>query len=148
VVVGELLEAVSPALAYTPLLGAELRIDGEVALPVSSAFEHGVLGIDGDLRVEGLPLGASELYYLGGGREVVRLAGSGRAFLLGGAPFTEELVMWWNFIGRSHEEIVAFRDAWNAGGEEQFGVVRDFDGERLLAPPMPAIALKPRGRRP
>ena len=36
--------------------------------------------------------------------------------LLGGEPFEEEIVMWWNFIGRSHEEIVEQREAWNGDG--------------------------------
>src|SRR3954451_6635947 len=70
--------------------------------------------------------------------------------LLGGAPFEEEIVMWWNFIGRSHDEIVAQREAWNGDGlafePERFGGVRDFGGDRLLAPPMPTTRLKPRGR--
>jgi hypothetical protein len=33
-------------------------------------------------------------------------------FLLGGEPFEADIVMWWNFVGRTHEEIVAARDAW------------------------------------
>ena len=37
-----------------------------------------------------------------------------RVLLLGGPPFGEAIVMWWNFVGRSHEEVVAFRDAWQA----------------------------------
>ena len=55
--------------------------------------------------------------YLGGGRESIDLVASDngvRFLLLGGEPFEEQLVMWWNFIGRSHEEIVAARDAWQA----------------------------------
>ena len=70
--------------------------------------------------------------------------------LLGGAPFEEEIVMWWNFIGRSHEEIVEQREAWNGDGlacvPERFGQVARFPGDRLLAPPMPNTRLKPRGR--
>ena len=70
--------------------------------------------------------------------------------LLGGEPFEEEIVMWWNFIGRSHEEIVEQREAWNGDGQdfrpERFGVVADFAGDRLLAPPMPNIRLRARGR--
>lgn len=70
--------------------------------------------------------------------------------LLGGEPFEEEIVMWWNLIGRSHEEIVEQRAAWNGAGvhdePERFGAVKDFDGDRLLAPPMPNTRLKPRGR--
>ena len=74
----------------------------------------------------------------------------GIAILLGGTPFEEEIVMWWNFIGRSHEEIVEQRDAWNGAGvdwvPQRFGQVGDFQGDRLLAPPMPNTRLKARGR--
>ena len=71
--------------------------------------------------------------------------------LLGGEPFEEEIVMWWNFIGRSHEEIVdaarglerrrARRPARRGSGRWP-----DFDGDRLLAPPMPTTRLQARGR--
>ena len=70
--------------------------------------------------------------------------------LLGGAPFEEAIVMWWNFIGRSRDEIVAQREAWNGDGLEfvppRFGRVADFTGDRLLAPPMPNTRLRARGR--
>ena len=42
--------------------------------------------------------------------------------VLGGEPFGEEVVMWWNFIGRSHDDVVAAREAWEAG-PERFGSV-------------------------
>ena len=35
-----------------------------------------------------------------------------RVLLLGGEPFAEEIVMWWNFIGRSHDEVAGFRRQW------------------------------------
>jgi quercetin 2,3-dioxygenase len=70
--------------------------------------------------------------------------------LLGGAPFEEEIVMWWNFIGRSHEEVVAQRDDWNGDGvswtPSRYGEVTGFAGDRLLAPPMPNVRLRSRGR--
>ena len=37
-----------------------------------------------------------------------------RALLLGGPPFGESIVMWWNFVGRTHEEVAAFREEWQA----------------------------------
>jgi hypothetical protein len=70
--------------------------------------------------------------------------------LLGGAPFEEEIVMWWNFIGRSHDEVVEQRAAWNGPGVSwtppRYGEVTGFDGDRLLAPPMPHVRLRTRGR--
>ena len=73
-----------------------------------------------------------------------------RLLLLGGEPFGESIVMWWNFVGRSHEEIVQFREEWQAqitAGDDvvadsqevadgRFGVVV---GDHL--PPIPAPAL-------
>jgi hypothetical protein len=40
---------------------------------------------------------------------------AGRALLIGGEPFDEQIVMWWNFIGRDHDEIVAAREEWMSG---------------------------------
>jgi len=145
-VVGELAGAVSLALSYSPLVGAELALDGGSDLPLRPDFEYGVLAIDGDVEVEGTRLERSEIGYVGGGRSTVRISGAGRAFLLGGAPFAEPLVMWWNFIGRSHDEIVVAREEWNVSGGQRFGRVEGFEGDRLLAPPMPTVQLKPRGR--
>ncbi|MFZ2503678.1 MAG: pirin-like C-terminal cupin domain-containing protein, partial [Nocardioides sp.] len=70
-----------------------------------------------------------------------------RVLLLGGEPLGEEIVMWWNFIGRSHDEVVAFRDEWQAqvaGGSGRFGEV---GGDRLPlipAPELPHVRLKAR----
>lgn len=52
--------------------------------------------------------------------------------------------MWWNFLGRSAEEIVQARQGWAEG--LGFGEVKGYDGERLPAPVLPAAPLKPRGR--
>lgn len=64
--------------------------------------------------------------------------------LLGGEPFEEELIMWWNFIGRTQKEIEQAREDWMAGS--RFGEVRGYDGAPLPAPDMPATPLKARGR--
>ncbi len=146
VVVGTFEGRVSPATTYSPLVGVEVSVTGDVSLSVEPAFEYGVLAIDPGIIVEGRALDVSEIAYVGGGRDVLDISGRGRAMVLGGEPFTEELVMWWNFIGRTHEEIVDFRRAWNDGDSDQFGAVVGFDGDRLPAPPMPGTRLKSRGR--
>jgi len=86
------------------------------------------------------------MLYLGCGRRDLRLrsAAGARALLLGGEPFDEQIVMWWNFVARTSEEIATARDAW-AGGD-LFGVVAGYDGDPLPAPPLPAGRLKPGGR--
>ena len=52
--------------------------------------------------------------------------------------------MWWNFAGRSHDEIVRARDDWEAESE-RFGVVEGHD-VRIPAPPLPDVRLMPRSR--
>jgi hypothetical protein len=146
VVVGELAGARSPAQAYTPLLGAELLLTGPARLPLIPGFEYAVLVMTGTARVAGTRLTPGSLLYLGRGREELALAGGpARLFLLGGEPFDEPLVMWWNFVGRSHDEVAAARADWQAA-TDRFGTVTGYAGERLPAPPMPAVRLKARDR--
>jgi quercetin 2,3-dioxygenase len=144
VLMGELAGAVSPATAYTPLVGAQIAVTGTAQVPVREDFEYAAVTIDGSPVIDGAALAPGSLLYLGCGRSVLPLAGTGRLLLLGGEPFAEEIVMWWNFIGRSHDEIVKFRDDWSAA--MGFGPVGGYDGDPLPAPALPGTPLKPRGR--
>lgn len=56
-----------------------------------------------------------------------------RALLIGGAPFGESVLMWWNFVARTSEEIAVARADWEAG--RGFGEVAAYAGPRLSAPP-------------
>jgi redox-sensitive bicupin YhaK (pirin superfamily) len=100
----------------------------------------------GSASVGGTELVPGSLLYLGAGRAEITIDVPARArlFLLGGAPFTEPLVMWWNFVGRTHEEIVQDRDDWMAG--ERFGAVAECAADPLPAPEMPTVRLKARDR--
>ncbi|GHG37021.1 hypothetical protein GCM10018791_63290 [Streptomyces zaomyceticus] len=53
-------------------------------------------------------------------------------------------MLWWNFVGRTDEEIREAREAWMTG--DRFGEVKGYDGGRLDAPEVPATQLKARGR--
>ena len=143
----------SPVATFTPLLGAELTLapGARLDLPVDPGFEHGVLVDTGVVELAGTELTQGTLGYLGSGSESLSLTSQGttpsRVILLGGEPFGEELVMWWNFVGRSHEEIVRFRDDWQAESE-RFGRVEGYPGLRLPAPRLPGGRLVPRRNRP
>ncbi|GAA3086769.1 hypothetical protein GCM10017562_66180 [Streptomyces roseofulvus] len=54
------------------------------------------------------------------------------------------LIMWWNFVGRTDEEIRKAREDWMSS--DRFGEVKGYDGDRLPAPEVPATHLKARGR--
>ncbi len=148
VVVGEFGGARSPARAYSPIVGAEIRLQTEATarLPLEAGFEYAALSLTGEAAVAGLALAPGSLLYLGSGKSTLdlRAAGGSRLFLLGGEPFDEPLVMWWNFVGRTHEEIVEARADWAAG--RRFGPVAGCEAERLPAPAMPTTRLKARDR--
>jgi quercetin 2,3-dioxygenase len=151
VVMGELAGIRSPATAHTPIVGAELRVPAgsRVTLDLEAAWEYGLVGIDGALDVAGAAaVAVDELLYLGVGRTRVELSSSTGAtvFLLGGEPFEDEIVMWWNFVARSHEEIAEAREAWETGAT-RFGRVVGHGDERIPAPPLPGVRLTRRHRR-
>ncbi|MEY4312574.1 MAG: hypothetical protein RLZZ319_83, partial [Actinomycetota bacterium] len=123
------------------LVGAELRIVGAASIPLVDSWEHGVLAVDGDITVNGEPLAKDSLFFLETGRHQLTVGGHGRAILIGGAPFMEKIVMWWNFIGRSTDEIIAMRDAWNLQTYPPFA---DHIGGWIPAPDMPNVTLQPR----
>ena len=155
VIAGSLDGVASPALVHSPLVGAEVSVPaaGPVALSLEPGFEHAILVLDGSVELDGIVLERGPLAYLGSGRSRLELeAQEGTRFmLLGGEPFREELLMWWNFVGRSHEEIVRARQDWEEHSS-RFGTVpghgKDAGREagRIPAPPMPGIRLTPRRR--
>ncbi|MVO87778.1 pirin family protein [Streptomyces sp. p1417] len=150
VFLGTLAGETSPVRTFTPLLGAELALDphATVTLAVDTAFEHGLLVDQGRVRLAGTLLDRTELGYLGPGRTALTLTNEtdtpARVILLGGTPFDEEIVMWWNFIGRSHQDIAQARADWMNG--TRFGEVKGYHGDPLPAPELPSVPLKPRGR--
>jgi redox-sensitive bicupin YhaK (pirin superfamily) len=150
VLVGRLGDVESDATTFTPLVGADAIVDGgaQVSLPLDPSFEYAVMVISGSLDVAGHRLTSGPLLYLGIGRENIDLssADGARFVLLGGVPFGEELIMWWNFVGRSHDEIVTAREDWERGAD-RFGRVDGHGGERIPAPPLPTVRLTPRRRR-
>ena len=151
VFLGELAGARSPVRTFTPLLGAELTLGpgARLTLDIDPRFEHGVLLDNGTVALADVTLAPAELGYQGPGATRLALTNPGtepaRMILLGGPPFGERIVMWWNFVARSHEEIVALRDAWQAESD-QFGRIDGYEGtpSRLPAPILPDIRLKPR----
>ncbi len=151
VFLGELTGSRSPVRTFTPLLGAQVDLDADASLTldVDPAFEHGVLCDSGPVLVGDTMLAGADLAYQSTGRRALRLRNlcdrPARVLLLGGAPFTEDLVMWWNFVGRSHDDIVGYRQLWQ-DADERFGAVQGYRGpvSRLAAPPLPTTRLRPR----
>jgi redox-sensitive bicupin YhaK (pirin superfamily) len=155
VFLGTLAGQASPVRTFTPLLGAEIVLDprATVSLEVRADFEHGLLVDAGPVTLAGTVLQPAELGYLHPGAGAVTLEtvllenvsdAPARVILLGGPPFGEQIVLWWNFIGRTHDDIVQARQEW-ADASDRFGTVDGYPGDRLPAPALPNATILPRG---
>jgi quercetin 2,3-dioxygenase len=149
VIMGELGDVSSPAEIYSPLVGAEAVLEpgADTRLPLRPNWEYAALGLVGEVDVDGVVLSPGPLLYLGVGRSdlTLRSGPGGRVLLIGGEPFEEHLVMWWNFVGRDHHDIAAAREEWMRA-DPRFGTVHGYPGGRLPAPALPTVRLTPRGR--
>ncbi len=150
---GVLAGTASPARVFSPMVGAELAADGggRGAIPLDPGHEHVVFLADGSAAVrdpagsDGALLAVGSLLYLASGRDSVTVeAGVGsRLLLLGGEPLGERLLMWWNFVGRTPQDIVTAAADWREGG--RFGTVTGYRGEPLQAPPLDTVRLTRHG---
>jgi redox-sensitive bicupin YhaK (pirin superfamily) len=153
VFLGSLLGASSSVRTYSPLLGAELRLGAgtTLRLAVDPAYEHGLLLDSGSLTVGEEALKATELGYLEPGRDTLEVTAAEDALLLllGGPPFGEEIVMWWNFIGREHDEVAGYREQWQHlladGTTDRFSLPQDDPLPPIPAPALPNARMRKRG---
>ncbi len=148
VFVGELAGVGSPATTFSPIVGAELTTEGDQdatgTLPLRPEFEHVIFVASGQAEADGVLLAPGQLLYLPTGLENAPVAARGGTtlFLLGGLPLGEQLLMWWNFVARTPDEIAAATASWSAG---EFGAVGGYQGNPLPAPPLDvARLLRPR----
>lgn len=141
VLAGEALGERAPTRVLSPLVALDFTSSGDAAIEIGvrTDFEYGALVLEGEASIEGQTLGIGQLLYLGCGRERLQLRSgsrdgqSTRLLLIGGAPFGEEVLLWWNFVGRDRQELARASAEWNAG-DARFGTVRGYPGERLEAP--------------
>lgn len=153
VFLGDVAGVTSPVPTFSPLLGAEVTLDpgASVEWAINPAFEHGILVDQGPVEVAGTVVHPHDLAYVARGRDSLMLSSPpdapARVIVLGGEPLQDEIVMWWNFVGRSHEDIVSARDQWQAQ-DDRFGAVAGYEGAVawLPAPELPNARLKSRRR--
>jgi redox-sensitive bicupin YhaK (pirin superfamily) len=133
---GSLAGVTSPARHFSEIVGGdvEIRAGESVELELNPAYEHAVLVLSGDCSVENQPLSEGLLHYLGARRAGIcfRSQRSARILLIGGPPFAEKILMWWNFVARTPQEIAQARADWE--DHLRFGEVRAYHGPRLAAP--------------
>lgn len=151
-ILGALDGARSPGRTHSPIVGMDVGLAAGASgtVPLERDFEYAVLTMSGAPEIDSAMLSPGAMLYLGSGRHDLRLRTDepARVLLLGGEPFAEQIVMWWNFVARTGEEVAAARDTWMTG--EQFGTVAAA-GDPTPAPALPPGTLKPGGairRRP
>jgi hypothetical protein len=136
VLLGELGGEASPARHDTAIVGADLEVrPGATTWPLRHDFEHAVVVLEGQVAVGQQVVSPGHLGYLGLGRDSLDMTAleRSRVLLLGGVPFAEQVLMWWNFVARTKEEIARARTQW-ATYDERFGDVHTAL-ERIAAPP-------------
>jgi quercetin 2,3-dioxygenase len=138
VFIGSLAGASSPATSFSPIVGAQLTAGWRAAgvVPLTPEYEHVIFVATGRAEAGGAALRPGQLLYLPAGRHEVALAAAEASslFLLGGLPLGEKLLMWWNFVARTPEEIAAAAASWRAG---EFSPV-----DPMPAPPLDAVKLR------
>ena len=148
VLVGEFLGARAATKTFSPMMGAELRFAGDTSteITLNPEFEYGFMLAAGELSVAGHSVPTSGLYYLPMGTESVALeaAVGSIVLMLGGKPFGEKILMWWNFIGRTQADISKAREEWNAQTGTRFGKFEDQIGGWIPAPDLPNVAMHSR----
>ena len=134
----------APAEVFSPLVGLDLATPGpaRTELPLDPEFEHGVMVLEGEARVGGETLVPGALLYFGTGRDrlAVETGDAARLLMIGGRPFGEEILLWWNFVGRSIEEMEQATRDWLEG--DRFGKVQGARGEPLVAPELRGLRLR------
>jgi len=134
----------APTRVHSPLVGLDLFSPGGAAigLPLEQDFEYGLLPLTGEAHIGDARFAADEFAYLAPGREALALdlEPGTRLLLIGGEPRRDEIVIWWNFVGRNKAEIAAAHRDWGnelAGQGRRFGAVSGDDAPPLAAPPLP-----------
>ncbi|WP_174493939.1 pirin family protein [Acinetobacter sp. Marseille-Q1623] len=140
VLVGEYLDTTSPVKVHSELLGVDLTAQESTTtrIPLNPQFEYGFLALEGNAIINGHELTDDNMVVLEPGLNEIEIqlyAGS-RLLLLGGEPFESPILLWWNLVGRTQEELKIAREQW-INHDARFGIIPDYDGPRLEAPAFP-----------
>ena len=149
VLAGEFMGHVAQTKTFSPLIGVEIRVRAgqTVEIPLNPAFEHGFMLVEGQIALNNTDIPVSGLEYIEKGPNSATLTAGAQdsiILLLGGQPFGEKILMWWNFIGRTHQDIAKAREDWNAQSGQRFATFTDSIGGYIPAPDLPNVTLNSR----
>ena len=140
ILVGEFLNTTSPVKVHTELLGVDLtaKTTTKTRLSLNPKFEYAFMALEGTAVVNGHELDQDNLVVLEPGLTEldIEIHAGGRILLLGGEPFESPILLWWNFVGRTQEELRIAREQW-INQDPRFGSIPSYKGESLKAPAFP-----------
>ena len=140
VLAGSAFDQSSPVEVFSPMLGVDFASESAAStvFECHPDWEHGALVLEGEAKVAGETLPQGDVLYFppGHGAITIECSGKARVLLLGGEPFGERILLWWNFVARTQQEMEQAVADWNAG-DARFGTVR----AGSAAGPLPAPSL-------
>lgn len=134
---GSMFNKEAPTQIFSPLIGLDIQVSEDThasVIPLEKHFEYGILVLNGSLNIEDVEVNIGSLLYLGCGRDILSLSAkkNTHCILIGGTPFEEEVLMWWNFVARSKSELTQATEDWR--NHKLFGDVQGYIGNRLDIP--------------
>lgn len=134
---GNLFNKSAPTHIFSPLIGLDIHVSEDThasVIPLDMHFEYGILVLSGSVNIENVEVSVGSLLYLGCGRDKLSLSAkqNTHCILIGGTPFEEEVLIWWNFVARTKKEITQATEDWQ--NHKFFGEVQGYTGERLDIP--------------
>ncbi|WP_335955353.1 pirin family protein [Acinetobacter guillouiae] len=140
VLVGEFMNTKSPVKVHTELVGIDFfaKESTKTRIPLNPHFEYGFMALEGEATVNGHDLNSDNMVVIEPGisQIEVELPKGSRLLLIGGEPFESPILLWWNLVGRTQEELKTATEQW-ANQDARFGTIPDYDGPRLEAPAFP-----------
>ncbi|MEL4244187.1 pirin family protein [Shewanella xiamenensis] len=130
----------APTLHFSPIVALDIFATEatQLTLRLDPRFEYGLMPLEGRFDIDDESFDNNNLAYLGMLREGITLDlhQGARLLLIGGAPLTDTVSIWWNFVGHSKEDIASAQADWEAKSP-RFTTVPGYSGKRLMPPPIP-----------
>ena len=146
VLAGRAFDQRSPVQLHSDLVGIDVVAEGaaRTRVDLDPRFEHALLCLRGAAQVDDEAIEPGSLLYAAPGRTQLELRcdAAAQLLLIGGTPFPEPVLMWWNFVARTPQEIQGAAADWNAG--RHFGAVPGTQLARVPAPDAAGLKLRAR----
>lgn len=138
VLVGEFNNQISPVEMHSPLSAIDIKAkeDTTIVIPLNSAFEYGLLPLEGEVNLENNELNDNALAFISAGTEsiTITLKKESRILLIGGEPVDRPPLMWWNFVAWEQETIEEALKDWENHSDRFPPVSYEGHSAPLVAP--------------